>query len=355
MRTLPAVAGWLAGALALSGCLGGAADAAPDRNAPQAATEIKAARDFGTWLAEFRSEAMQRGISAATLDQTLTGVQLLPQVLERDRNQAEFKLTYAEYFGRIVTPDNIAIGRAMLRRHGKLLAAVSARYGVQPRFIVGICGIETRFGNLKGSTPIIPALVTLAYDARRPTFFRNELIAALTMVERRHIEADRLMGSWAGAMGQPQFIPSTYLAYAQDFDGDGRRDIWNSEADVFASVANYLSRHGWTGQETWGRPVRVPPELRARLSSMGRSGRSGCSAIDRMTVEKPLADWQTLGVRRGDGGDLPPRDLTASLVEADGGGPTFLVYRNYQSILRYNCAHFYALTVGALADRIEPQ
>jgi membrane-bound lytic murein transglycosylase B len=360
MRLLPSVAGvagWLASVLALSGCIGGAADAAPDRTPLQAVADAKAApRDFGAWLADFRAEAAQKGISVATLDLTLTGVQPLPQILERDRNQAEFKLTYAEYVGRIVTPENIARGRDMLRRHGKLLAEVSARYGVQPRFIVGIWGLETRFGATKGSTPIIPALVTLAYDARRPTFFRNELLAALTMVERRYIEADRLTGSWAGAMGQPQFIPSTYLAYAQDFDGDGRRDIWNSEADVFASVANYLSRHGWIDKESWGRPVRVSPELKARLSGMGRSGRSGCSAIDRMTAEKPIAEWRALGVRRGDGGELPPRDLGASLVEADGGGgQMFLVYRNYQSILRYNCAHSYALTVGTLADRIDAQ
>jgi membrane-bound lytic murein transglycosylase B len=357
MRTLFSSAFWLVSALALAGCIGGTADAAPDRTLVPVTADARAAtRDFGAWLADFRAEAAQKGISVATLDLTLTGVQLVPQVLERDRNQAEFKLTYAEYVGRIVTPDNIARGRDMLRRHGKLLADVSARYGVQPRFIVGIWGIETRFGATRGSTPIIPALVTLAYDARRPTFFRNELLAALTMVERRYIEADRLTGSWAGAMGQPQFIPSTYLAYAQDFDGDGRRDIWNSEADVFASVANYLSRHGWSGKETWGRPVRISPDLKARLSSLGRSGRSGCSAIDRMTVDKTTAEWHALGVRRGDGGELPPRDVPAALVEADGGGgQMFLVYRNYQSILRYNCAHYYALTVGTLADRIEAQ
>jgi membrane-bound lytic murein transglycosylase B len=154
-------------------------------------------------------------------------------------------------------------------------------------------------------------------------------------------------------MGQPQFIPSSYLAYAQDFDGDGRRDIWGNEGDVLASIANSLGKHGWTTAETWGREVRLSPSARAKVATLGRSGRSGCGAIDQMTVEQPLAIWQELGVRRGDGGDLPSRALSASLVRVDGeDGDTFLVYRNYQSILRYNCAHLYALTVGLLADRV---
>ncbi len=348
-KTMSAVALVALLTLAQAGPAAGGAATAP---APAEAA-APAQKDFGVWLADFRREAAQRGISLATLDLTLTGIEPVQRVLERDRSQAEFKLTFKEYSSRVITAETVERGRAMVRRHGQLLEQVSRHYGVQPRFIMGIWGIETRFGQVKGTMPVFPALATLAYDARRPAFFRNELIAALTMVERRYIDAGSMLGSWAGAMGQPQFIPSSYLAYAQDFDGDGRRDIWSHEGDILASIANYLSKHGWSTAETWGREVRLSASARAKVATLARSGRSGCGAIDQMTVDQPLAAWQAMGVRRGDGGDLPDRPLSASLVRVDGEeGDTFLVYRNYQSILRYNCAHLYGLTVGLLSDRI---
>ncbi len=309
--------------------------------------------DFADWLDGVRRDALAEGIRPQTLDRALAGIEPVRRVVERDRNQAEFKLTYEIYRNRVVTPKVVNRGRQLMTEHRDLLRVVADRYGVQPRFILAFWAIETRYGAVKGTMPVMPAVATLAYDKRRSTFFRKELMSALKIIDRGHIELENLKGSWAGAMGQPQFIPSSYLAYAQDFDGDGRRDIWSNVGDVFASVANYLAKHGWHDDQTWGREVRIPDGFEQKLPDMARSGRSGCRAIDRMTVAKGLADWQALGVRRADGNDLPTRNLPASLVLPDGPeGRKYLVYRNYHSILRYNCAHLYGLTVGVLSDRI---
>ena len=344
-------------ALALASCAATAtapehpADTPPPAAAPVRTADVQA--DFQTWLEGVRAEALKLGISRQVVESALTGIAPVPQILERDRAQPEFKLTFDTYLNRIVTPENVARGQQMLAKHKVVLDQVSRRYGVSPRAIIGIWGIETRYGAVKARTPVIPALATLAFDARRPQFFRNELFAALRILDKGYISLPELNGSWAGAMGQPQFMPSSYLAYAEDFDGDGRRDIWRNEADVFASIANYLARHGWTDGQTWGREVRLPEGFALRLPELARSGKSGCRAIDGMTVDRPLEDWQRAGVRRVNGSDLPKAELAAALALPDGpGGRAFLVYRNYQSVLRYNCAHHYALTVGTLADRI---
>lgn len=306
---------------------------------------------FEAWLGEVRAEALERGIRPEIVEAALTGVEPLRRVIERDRNQAEFKLTLDIYRNRVVTPANVERGRAMARKHSDLLDAVSRKYGVQPRFILPIWGIETRYGAVEANVPLIPALATLAYDARRSTFFRRQLFDTLEMVNRGYIELDRLYGSWAGAMGQPQFMPSSYLAYAVDFDGDGRRDIWKSEADVFGSIANYLARHGWRDDLTWGRQVSIPEGLPASLGEPTRRATPGCRALTSET--RPLSEWQELGVRRAGGGDLPVRDIEAALVLPEGAeGEAYLVYRNYGAIMAYNCAHLYAITVGTLADRI---
>lgn len=320
---------------------------------PLLANASAGSEDFDAWLVEFRREAAAAGISAATLDRALAGLQPVQRILERDRNQAEFKWTFEKYVERVASEKRIADGQAMYRRHAALLRQVAERHGVQPRFIVAIWGLETNYGQIKPTMPVVPALATLAYDVRRSSFFRRELIDALRIVDAGHIELENMTGSWAGAMGQPQFIPSSYLAYAVDFDGDGRRDIWRSEADVFGSIANYLASHGWSDDTTWGREVRLPPGFQKKLAELGRTGKSGCRAIDQMSRALGLNEWQALGVRRADGRDLPTRNLPASLAQPDGpGGRSFLVYSNYHSILRYNCAHLYALTVGILADGI---
>lgn len=321
---------------------------------PVAAEEPDTA-DFQAFLDGVRQEGLSRGIRAQTLDQALHGVKPVRRIIERDRSQAEFKLTFRTYADRLITDTNIRVGRARIRDNRALLDRIQQKYGVQPRFVVAIWGMETRYGAVKPTMPVIPAVATLAYDRRRSTYFRNELFQALEMIDKGYIEQDKMMGSWAGAMGQPQFMPSSYMAYARDFDGDGHRDIWSSRADVLASIANYLSSHGWRDDQTWGRPVRLPagPEFRASVPQ--REGRSGCRAIDAMSDTLRLSQWQALGVRRIDGTDLPTRDLPASLVEPDGpGGPAFLVYRNYHAILRYNCAHLYGLAVATLSDRLWP-
>jgi membrane-bound lytic murein transglycosylase B len=318
---------------------------------PDRASGAEAAVDFPTWLEVFRQEALDAGIRRSTIDAALTDIAPVKRIVERDRSQPEFKITFAKYLSRIASPKTVAAGRRMRDQNQALLEKISATYGVQPRFIMAIWGIETRFGAVKATMPVFPAVATLAWDRRRSKYFRRELMSALKMVDNGHIEAKNMKGSWAGAMGQPQFMPSSYLAYAVDFDGDGRRDIWSSRPDILGSIANYLAEHGWHDDQTWGREVRLPAALAETISGMARSGRSGCRAIDRMSVSKGLAEWQEMGVRRIDGGDLPARNLPASLVRTDD-DRSFLVYRNYHSILRYNCAHLYGLTVSILADRI---
>jgi membrane-bound lytic murein transglycosylase B len=299
-----------------------------------------AEQEFDAWLKSFRQEAIGKGIPVAVVDQSLAGVAPIPRVLELDRRQPETTLAFDEYIARVVNAGRVESGRARLQEHRDLLARVSQTYGVQPRFIVSLWGIETDFGRLTGNFSIISALATLAYDGRRSSFFREELLNALRIVAKGHVTPQELRGSWAGAMGQSQFMPSTYLAYAVDFDGDGKADIWSSRADVFASAANYLAKVGWRGDETWGRQVQVPSGFDRAL-------------VDHNKVQKPLAEWQALGVRRADGGDLPPRDLMASIVQPGGAeGPSFLIYNNYRVLLRWNRSLYFATAVGFLADRI---
>lgn len=308
--------------------------------------------DFQTWLQGIREEALQRGIRPEVVAEALADVKPNRRVIKRDRSQSEFKLTLSTYLGRVVTPRNVKVGAAKARKHRALLDAVAAKYGVQPRFILAIWGIETRYGAVKADVPLISSLATLAYDARRSKFFKRQLFSTLEMVNRGYIDVNSLFGSWAGAMGQPQFMPSSYLAFAQDFDGDGRRDIWKNVGDVFASIANYLAKHRWTDSQTWGRKVEIPQGLLKSFGKPTRRAAPGCRA--RTYPRKTLAEWQALGVRRLGGRDLPVRNLKAALVLPDGpsGQDAYLVYRNYSAIMAYNCAHLYAVTVGTLSDRI---
>jgi len=307
--------------------------------------------DFDTWLQSIREEAIARGIRPEVVAEALTDVKPNRRVIKRDRSQSEFRLTLSKYLNRVVTPTNVSVGKKKAARHRVLLAAVSAKYGVQQRFILAIWGIETRYGAIKANVPLISSLATLAFDARRSKFFKGQLFATLKMVNRGYIDVKSLFGSWAGAMGQPQFMPSSYLAFAQDFDGDGRRDIWKNEGDVFASIANYLAKHRWRADQTWGRQVKVLPELVNSLGKPTRRAAPGCRATT--YDQKPLSEWQSLGVRRASGENLPERDLLAALILPDGvGGDAYLVYQNYAAIMAYNCAHLYAVTVGTLAERI---
>ena len=294
---------------------------------------------FDVWLGELQREAAEKGIGKATIDSALVGLKPIPRVIELDRRQPEFTLTFQQYMDRVVPQSRVEKGKQRLNENRAMLERVSKKYGVQARFIVAFWGIETDFGRVTGGFPVIAALATLAYDGRRSSYFRKELMYALEIVDRGHIGAKEMMGSWAGAMGQAQFMPSSFKSFAVDGDGDGRIDLWTNKADVFASAANYLARSGWKGDETWGRPVKLPEGF--DTSAVGAK------------VRKPITAWQAMGIRRLDGGDLPKRDLKAAIVLGDGKtGPAFLVYDNYHTILKWNRSVFFAVAVGSLADRI---
>lgn len=319
--------------------------------APEITDAVRA--EFQVWLKGVRKEARAKGISEKVVKAALTDVQPVARILQRDRKQSEFTITLSRYRNRVVTPGNIRTGLAKGRKHKDLLARVAKKYGVQPRFILAIWGIETRFGAVEANTPVIPSVATLAFDRRRSAYFREQLMASLKMLHRGYIDLPSLKGSWAGAMGQPQFMPSSYLAYAQDFDGDGRRDIWRNEGDVFASIANYLAKHGWSDDQTWGRRVSASANVRKQAVASFNKKRRGCRAMKSMSRSRSLQEWAKLGVTRFGGAPLPTRNLKARMVLPDGvDGPAYLVYPNYTSILRYNCAHLYAVTVGDLSNAL---
>jgi membrane-bound lytic murein transglycosylase B len=305
---------------------------------------------FAEWLIEVRTEALARGIRQDVVDSALTDLTPVSQILERDRTQAEFSLDLTAYLKRRLTRSTLRTARDMYKEHAALLKSVGAKYGVPARVITAVWGLESNFGRFAGVRPTIPALATLAYDPRRAPMFRNELFSALEIVNRGDIELERLRGSWAGALGQPQFMPSTYLKFSQDFDGDGRRDIWGSLADVFASIAFYLREHGWTDGTTWGREVRVPKASRKAIASIPRRD-SGCRAERALTKPLPLKEWRKRGVRTLSGAPLPATALDASVVTD--GVRYFLVYRNYEALLAYNCATSYAISIGMLSDRLK--
>jgi peptidoglycan lytic transglycosylase B len=306
---------------------------------------------FADWLKGVREEALSRGIRQEVVDEALGQLEEpLPIVIERDRAQAEIVLPLESYISRLLTPKRIRHGREVYAAQRELLDRVSREYGVPGRIVAAIWGIESNFGQFSGVRPTIGALATLAWDPRRSAFFRGELFDALEILNRGDIPLDSMKGSWAGAMGQVQFMPSSYLKFAEDFDGDGRRDIWSTPADVFASIANYLLGHGWRTGEAWGREVKVSADALKKIrADVARRGGS-CQAIRDMTVARPLAEWEALGVRLPGGRALPKSELEASLVT--GSKRNFLVYRNYDALLDYNCAHSYALSVALLSDAI---
>jgi membrane-bound lytic murein transglycosylase B len=306
---------------------------------------------FDEWLAALRAEALSRGISQATVDLALTGLAPEPVIVARDRMQPEQTQSLDAYLAERLTPKIVAKARALAVEHAALLDRVRGRYGVPGPVMISIWAAESNFGQFTGARPIISALATLAYDPRRPALFRSELFEALRILDRGLVPIGELKGSWAGAMGQPQFMPSSYLKYAVDFDGDGRADIWTSEPDVFASMANYLKQSGWVEDERWGREVRIPRAAMTRIDRSVAMQRTGCRARREMTVWQPLSRWAQLGVTLPGGQALPAANVTAALVR--GRQRHFLVYRNYQAILDYNCSNAYAISIGLLADRLK--
>jgi len=307
-------------------------------------------KSFGDWLTDLTAEARSKGFSDGLIEETLVGLQPLERVIQSDRSQAELNPGFSRYASARITKSMVTRGKDLMAEHKVLLHRAEQQFGVSPRMLVAFWGMESRFGRIQGSTPVFQALATLAWEPRRASYFRGELFDALTMVQRGHIEAGTMTGSWAGAMGQTQFMPSSYLKFAVDFDGDDRRDIWKSTPDTLASMANYLKGFGWKSDETWGREVKVNADTQRVIATIPKRT-DGCYAQRNMSERRPLAQWRKIGVRRVDGGPLPTADIEASLVDV--GERKFLVYRNYDAIIAYNCAHYYALTVGLLADRLK--
>lgn len=292
------------------------------------------------WAEGFRARAAAAGIPAATLDAGLADLTYDPRIIERDRNQAEFTKAIWDYLDTAVSEDRVANGKRALAAHAGTFAQIEARYGVEKEIVAAIWGLETAYGSFRGTTPTLSALATLAYDGRRAAFFEGELLAALRILAAGEVTLDGMRGSWAGAMGHTQFMPSSYLARAVDFDGDGRRNVWGEDpADALASTAAYLQGFGWTKGQPWGVEVRLPEGF-----DYGATGER---------VKHPVPYWQAAGVRTWDGGDLPDPGTPASvLLPAGAGGAAFLIFPNFQVIERYNSADAYVIAVGHLADRL---
>jgi membrane-bound lytic murein transglycosylase B len=294
---------------------------------------------FNACLEDLREHAREQGLSDATVRTGLDDLELQQRVLELDRSQPEFVQTFWQYLDARVTQQRVEQGRVLLRRHRALLDQIHADYGVRPEYLVAFWGLETNYGSYFGNMPVLDSLATLACDPRRGNYFTGELLEALRILEAGHMDRDGMRGSWAGAMGHTQFMPSTFTRYGVDASGTGRVDLWNDLADVFASSANYLSSIGWRSGERWGREVRMPMEFDWSLAD-GQKRRS-------------VQAWATLGVRAADGSPLPDSEMEAELLLPAGHrGPAFLVYHNFERIMRWNTSTSYALAVGHLADRI---
>jgi lytic murein transglycosylase len=298
--------------------------------------------DFARCLAGLRADAQREGVAAATLERALDGVRADLSLLELLDNQPEFRTPIWDYLAGLVDEERITDGRALLAQWAPQLAEIERRHGVDPATVVAVWGVESNFGRNLGKRAIIPSLATLSCHGRRQTFFRGELVAALKIVQRGDVAPEQMMGSWAGAFGQTQFMPSTYLRLAVDFDGDGRRDLVNNVSDALASTAHFLQRGGWRTGQPWGFEVRVPEGF--DTAGTGRRQKA------------TLADWQARGVRRLDGSALAqpgvPADGAALLLPAGPRGPAFIVYRNFDVIFGYNAAESYALAIAHLADRL---
>lgn len=300
---------------------------------------LQARPDFDAYVTTLKQDAVAAGISAATVQAAFADIRLIEVAIKHDKNQPEFKLTLDSYIPRAVPQWKVNQARALYRQHLPLLTKIGREYGVQPRFIVALWGIETNFGKLTGHFPLISSLTTLAWEGRREAFFKEQLFDALRIIEQGHVTPEAFKGSWAGAMGQVQFMPSSFLRYAVDQDGDGRKDLWGNLADVFGSAANYLHQNGWREDETWGRRVRVPDALDPSLFGL--------------EVRKPLSAWQALGVRQQDGAALPKAGMQASLIRPDDvHGRSYLAYDNYRVLRHWNRSPYFVVAVGTLADRI---
>ena len=302
---------------------------------------VSAKPTFDEYLSTLRTESETLGLSSDTLDDAFASIQYRKKSIVHDKAQPERqKITLDAYIPRAVPEWKIAKARRLYDQNIELLERIGKDYGVQPRFIVALWGVETNFGNYTGNFSTLSALATLAYDGRRETFFKKEFFAALKIIDEGHITSENMKGSWAGAMGQVQFMPTSFNAYAVDYNNDGKKDIWNSRADALASAANYLKQANWDDTYTWGRQVTLPKDYDANISGL--------------KLTKTLPEWQALGIRTFEGKSLPNVVLDASLIMPDGeNGRIYLAYNNYKSIMRWNRSDYFATSVAHLSDAIK--
>ncbi len=296
-------------------------------------------QDFNDWLYNFKKEALKIGISQQTLNSAFKGIKPNKKVIELDRNQPEFKLSLSDYLNLIVTESKINKGREKLYNNQQLLQKIQNIYKIPPRLLVALWGIETDYGRITGDFNIFEALVTLAYDSRRSKFFRKELLHALYIIDNGYISLDEMNGSWAGAMGYLQFLPSTTRFFAVDYDKDGTLNIWKEHGDLFASGANYLSSSGWVANQTWGHEIMLPKCFDYTFIDAGN--------------RKDISKWQAMGVRLLNGVNLPDKDLPASVIQPDKSVKRFfLVYNNFHVLMKWNHSYHFAIAVGTLSDQI---
>jgi membrane-bound lytic murein transglycosylase B len=303
---------------------------------------LAAKPSFEQYLVDVKLQAIDQGYTSEFVDQVFEGVRYRKKTVTADKNQPETKLTLDKYLATRVPDWKVKKAIDLMAQHQVLLDQVEQQFGVQKRFIVALWGNESNFGNIMGNHSVINSLVTLAYDGRREAMFKKQLFAALKILKQGHVELDDFVGSWAGAMGQSQFMPTSFLDYAIDFDNDGRKDIWNSKADVFASIANFLKSEGWSNQITWGRQVSIPDDFDFNLAGLKSSSK------------RLLADWHGMGVRRYDGRNLPNLPIKGSLIAPDGeNGRIYLVYENFHTLMKWNRSSYFGVSVSYLSDRIK--
>ena len=298
---------------------------------------VQPTQSFSEWQADFRAQALKAGINPLVFDNAFAGITPDMSVIKADRSQPEFSRPVWEYLDGALSPLRVRNGQRLLEQNAELLGRIEQRYGVDRQALVSVWGMESNFGSFQGNKSVIRSLATLAYEGRRPEFAQSQLIAALKIIQEGDISPEKMLGSWAGAMGQTQFIPTTYETHAVDFDGDGRRDIWNSSADALASTAHYLQSSGWKQGQPWGFEVTLPAGFDYALADGA--------------IKKSVAEWQKLGVKVPASAAGSEQLSAALLLPAGYRGPAFLVLDNFRAILRYNNSSSYALAVGLLSQR----
>ena len=303
------------------------------------APAVSANDDFAQCKTRLAAKAVSQGVAKEVVDNAFSTITYVNRVIELDRSQPEFVTTFPSYYSKRVTNWRVSKGRQLMQKHWPMLTRLQQKYGIPPHYLVAFWGLETNFGGYKGTMPVLSSLATLACDERRSTYFTGELMTALKLAEREYLNPANMVGSWAGAMGHTQFMPSAYYKYAVDGDGDGQANLWDSEADALTSAANFLNNLGWNQGTRWGREVGLPENFDYRES--GYKNR------------RSVSDWKALGVTQADGSALPDSTLSAYVVVPAGHeGPAFLAYHNFRVIMRWNNSEFYAIAVGELANQI---